>query len=179
MSNMATCPYMVESIPLRNQNADDRGSWYAASGAQMISILFKWWPLVELGLVYGKVNFGHAFIREKVKQWIYQKLLLSMISKLVDAVIWPKVTQSTFSNLVSLETAWQNEAKFHMEPPLDGGTKFIQTVQVTWPIWPPCPFMVKTTTTTTKKKKQPNIKNLFLWNQKVDDFESWYAAFII
>ena len=65
MSNMATCPYMVESIPLRNQNADDRGSWYAASGAQMISILFKWWPLVELGLVYGKVNFGHAFIREK------------------------------------------------------------------------------------------------------------------
>ena len=30
---------------------------------------------------------------------------------------------STFSNFLSLETARLIEAKFHVEPPLDGGTK--------------------------------------------------------
>ena len=42
--------------------------------------------------------------------------------------------------------------------------KFIQTVLVTWPRWPPCPYMVKT------------LKNLLLRNQKADDLETWYAA---
>ena len=45
-----------------------------------------------------------------------------------------------------------------------GEQKFIQTVQVTCPRWPPCPYMVKT------------LKNLLLWNQMPDDLESWYAA---
>ena len=44
-----------------------------------------------------------------------------------------------------------------------GEWKFVQMVQVTWPIWPPCPYMVKI------------LKNL-LWNQTADDLESWYAA---
>ena len=30
---------------------------------------------------------------------------------------------STFSNIFSSETTWPIEAKFHMEPPWDGGTK--------------------------------------------------------
>ena len=42
--------------------------------------------------------------------------------------------------------------------------KFLQMVMVTWPRWPPCPYMVKT------------LKNLLLWNQKADDLETWYAA---
>ena len=46
-----------------------------------------------------------------------------------------------------------------------GERKFVQMVQVTWPRWPPCPYMVKT------------LKNLILHNQKADDLESWYAAF--
>ena len=41
---------------------------------------------------------------------------------------------------------------------------FVQMVQVTWPRWPLCPYMVK------------NFKNLLLWNQKADDLETWYAA---
>ena len=45
-----------------------------------------------------------------------------------------------------------------------GEWKFVQTVQVTWPRWPPCPYMVKI------------LKNLLLQNQKADDLESWYAA---
>ena len=41
--------------------------------------------------------------------------------------------------------------------------KFVQIVQATWPIWLPCPYMVKT------------FKNL-LWNRKDDDLETWYTA---
>ena len=37
-------------------------------------------------------------------------------------------------------------------------------VQVTWPRWPPCPYMVKT------------FKNLLLQNQKSYDFETWHVA---
>ena len=54
------------------------------------------------------------------------------------------------------------QTKFHMGPPWDGGTKFIQMVQVTWPIWLPCSYMV--------------ITLKLLWNQMADDLESWYAA---
>ena len=35
---------------------------------------------------------------------------------------------------------------------------------VTWPRWPPCPYMVKT------------LKNLLLQNQLTDDLETWYVA---
>ena len=37
-------------------------------------------------------------------------------------------------------------------------------VQVTWPRWPPCPYMVKT------------LKNLLLQNQKSCDLETWHVA---
>ena len=37
-------------------------------------------------------------------------------------------------------------------------------VQVTWPRWPPCPYMVKT------------FKNLLLQNQKSYDLETWHVA---
>ena len=37
-------------------------------------------------------------------------------------------------------------------------------VQVTWPRWPPCPYMVKT------------FKNLLLKNQKTYDLETWHVA---
>ena len=40
----------------------------------------------------------------------------------------------------------------------------VQTVLVTWPRWPPCPYMVET------------LKNLLLQNQKADDLETWCAA---
>ena len=37
-------------------------------------------------------------------------------------------------------------------------------VQITWPRWPPCPYMLKT------------LKNLLLWNQKANDLETWYRV---
>ena len=45
-----------------------------------------------------------------------------------------------------------------------GERKFVQMVQVTWPRWPPCPYMVTT------------LKNFLLWNQMADDLESWYTV---
>ena len=44
-----------------------------------------------------------------------------------------------------------------------GERKFVQMVQVTLPVWPPCPYIVKT------------LKYL-LRNQKADHLETWYAA---
>ena len=73
-------------------------------------------------------------------------------------------SDSTFTNFFSLEIARPIEAKFHVEPPLDEGMKGCSNGPVTWPIWPPCPYMVKI------------LQNLPLWNQKADDLESWYAA---
>ena len=45
-----------------------------------------------------------------------------------------------------------------------GERKFVQTVLVTRPRCPPCPYIIKT------------LKNLLLRNQKADDLETWYAA---
>ena len=99
-----------------------------------------------------------------------------MISKLVDPVNWvhepmwilkANVIQwpwTTSANFFFLETTRPIEAKFHEEPPSDGGGRnFVQMAQVTLPIWPPCPYVVKTL-------------KILLWNPKADDIESWYVA---
>ena len=73
-------------------------------------------------------------------------------------------SDSTFSNFFFLETAWPIEAKFYVEPPLDGGTK----------VW------TNGLGHMTKMAAMPvygkNSKSHLLWNQKVDDLESWCAA---
>ena len=68
----------LKNILLRNQKAADLKTGYAASGAWVLSSLFKWWPWVDLDLFYGKVEFDPLY-GKKVKQWIFQKLLSSMI----------------------------------------------------------------------------------------------------
>ena len=50
---------------------------------------------------------------------------------------------STFSNILSSETTGPIDAKFHVEPPYDGGTK-VYSNEVTRPRWPTCSYMVKT-----------------------------------
>ena len=93
----------------------------------------------------------------KAHWWAYRisRVLLS-VCMLVCMYV---VCMSTFSN-ISSEITEQIEAKFHMEPLGMWERKFVQTVLVTWPRWPPCTYMVKT------------IKNLFLQNQMADDFET-------
>ena len=65
---------------LRNQKANDLESWYVSSGAWVLQNLLYWWPWVDLDLFSGKVKFGPFMLLngKKVKQWIFQKLLLSM-----------------------------------------------------------------------------------------------------
>ena len=69
----------MAAMPIYGKKADDLETWYSASGAQVLSGLFKWWPWVD-DLFYGKVKFGPLCfcMGKKVKQCIFQKLL-SMI----------------------------------------------------------------------------------------------------
>ena len=62
-------------------------------------------------------------------------------------------SDSTFSNFFFLETTRPIEANFIWSLHGMGEQMFFWMVQVTGPIWPPCPYMVKTL-------------NLLLWNQK-------------
>ena len=58
----------LKNLLLRNQRADDLETWYAASGAQVLQNLVKWWRWVDLDLFYGKVKFvPYAFVWEKGK----------------------------------------------------------------------------------------------------------------
>ena len=73
------------------------------------------------------------------------------------------VCVSTFSN-ISSETTGQIEAKFHMKPPWDGGTKFYSN----------CPGNI--TKTAVMPIYGKNLKNLLLRNQKAYDIETSYVA---
>ena len=72
----------------------------------------------------------------------------------------PGYSDSTFSNFFSLETARPIETKLHRDPPWGWGTKV-------WSIGP-CHM--------TKMAAMPIYGKNILWNQKIDDLESWYAA---
>ena len=78
----------IKNLFLWNQKADSLERWHAAWGTRVLPSLFKQWPWVDLDVFYGKVKFGPLCfcMGKKVKQWIFQKLFKSMISKLVDAV---------------------------------------------------------------------------------------------
>ena len=84
MTKVAAMPYMVKTLKnllLWNRKADDLETWYALSGARVQPNLLKWWHWVDLDLFYLKVKFGPLCfcMGKKVKQWIFQKLLSSMI----------------------------------------------------------------------------------------------------
>ena len=70
------------------------------------------------------------------------------------------VRLSTFSNIFSSEATGPIEAKFHVEALWVGERKFLQMVMVTWPRWPPCPYMEKTW----KKSSSPEPKGWWPWN---------------
>ena len=58
MTKMAAMPIKtLWNLLLRNQNVNDLESWYAASGAQVLPSLFKWWPWVDLDLIWTSQRF--------------------------------------------------------------------------------------------------------------------------
>ena len=54
-------PYMVKPFKnlLQNRQADFHETWYVASGTPAHQKFFKWWPLSDPDLFYGKVKFGN------------------------------------------------------------------------------------------------------------------------
>ena len=64
----------------------------------------------------------------------------------------------------SLKPLGRLKPNFMWNPYGMGERSFVQTVQVTWPGWPPCPYRVK------------SFKNFLLRNQTADYLECWYAA---
>ena len=57
-----------------------------------------------------------------------------------------------------------NQSQILCGASLGRGNESLYKCQVTWPRWPPCPYMVKT------------FKNLLLQNQKSYDLETWHVA---
>ena len=65
---------------------------------------------------------------------------------------------STFSNISPLKPLGRLKQNFIWSPLETGEQKFVQTVLVTWPRWPPCPYMVKTLQIVSGTKRQMTLK---------------------
>ena len=63
----------------------------------------------------------------------------------MDMIRRPSSSSSTISKIFFSETTWPIKLKFYVEPPCVAAFKFDRKIHVTWPIWPPRPYMVKTT----------------------------------
>ena len=73
----------------------------------------------------------------------------------------------SFSNFFSLETPRLIEAKFHVQPPWDGGMK-VSTIG-----------LCHRTKMAAMSIYGKNLNlNLLLWTQKVNNLEIWYAALV-
>ena len=77
----------------------------------------------------------------KSTKWVHEALWVPKVKSFTD--LGPSHSDSIFSNLFSSITFRPIEAKFHVALLWDGEWKWVQMVQVTWPRWPPCPYMVK------------------------------------
>ena len=144
------CPFRVKilkNLLLWNQMADDLETLYAASGARVLKyyqVCSNDDPVLTLTYFTARSNLvPYAFEWEKGKQWIFKKLLQSMMSKLVDAVngmiTWTYMNIKRSRSLIDLgpRSVWFNilfffslkaakpiEAKFHVYPSWDGRTKY-------------------------------------------------------
>ena len=98
----------------------------------------------------------------QLTKWVNELIWISKVKSFITLV--QGHSNSTFSNFFPQKLLGPLKLNFMWILHGMGQRKFVQMVQVTWPGWPPCPYMVKT------------LKNLLLWNQKADDLESWYAA---
>ena len=126
--------------------------------------------LVPYAIVWGKgktIDFSETIVVYDIKVGRFS--LLNEYMKLYEYQssrsfidLGPNLSDSIYLNFFSSITTTPIEAKFHVEPPWDGGggveggRKLIHMVQFTWPKWPPCPYMVK--------------------HFEADDLETWYAA---
>ena len=67
----------IKYIFLCNRKADDLETWYTALCTRVLPSLFKWYPLVDFNLFYGKVKFGPlCFLWEKVKTMDFSETIV-------------------------------------------------------------------------------------------------------
>ena len=120
--------------------------------------LFKWWSWVDLDLFYGKVKFGNwGFAKRKSEKCWFFRTFAACDLKLHKK--WRHVSiegQGHFLTLtqsqlhMKLQTAFSQiplgQSKPNFICKLSGlrKWKFIDMMLVTWPKWPPLPYMVKT-----------------------------------
>ena len=125
---------------LWNQKANDLVTLYAALGTRVLPSMFKWYPWVDLDLKSDLVPY--AFVWEKVETINFSGTIVvydikigrwSQLNEYMNIYeyqrswsfidLGPSHSDSIFSNFFSSLTAMPTEAKLHMEPPWDGGTK--------------------------------------------------------
>ena len=89
MTKMAAMPIYgknpKQNLLLQNPKVDDLETWYAALGARVLSQdCSNDDPGFTLTYFMAMSNLvPYAFVWENVKQWIFRKLLLSVITKLL------------------------------------------------------------------------------------------------
>ena len=158
------CPYMVKTLQKSYSWADFHETWYVASGTPVYHSLYKWWPWSDLDLFYGKVKFGnlgfsigksensgfsetkaasdlkvsrsrHLIEYMKICEYWRSRLFLDLGPRSCTYKKWnwifSEITMPIWTNLL-----WK----------LSGTRKWKSDdiILITWPRWPPCPYMVKT-----------------------------------
>ena len=141
-------------------------TWYVALGTPAHHSLFKWWTWSVLDLLYGKIKFGNlGFSRKKVKTVDFSDtiaasdLKVSMSSHLIEYMKVCEYWMSrSFLDLGSRWCTYKNSNRiFFSETTLPIWTYFFlwklsgkrkwksdNMMLVTWPRWPPCPYILKT-----------------------------------
>ena len=100
-----------------------------------------------------------------MRQWLKNKFQRSRLTFNFSAKAAHIGVPSTHKNIVSSETTWSSELKFHMKTPYDRLAKIFTNCTG---------HMTKMATTPIYGKKNPQISSL--WNQKANDLGTWYVA---
>ena len=78
-----------------------------------------------------------------------------------------------FENLFSLETLCRLKANFIWNRHGIGEWKFIQMVQVTWQIWPPCPYILKNLKIFFSGTERPMTLNIGIQHRVLEYYQSY------
>ena len=155
-----------KNLLLQNRRTDFHETWYVALGTPAHHSLFKWWPFVDLDLFYGKVKICNlGFSIGKVKTVDFSDTIAAsdlkvgrsrhLIEFVKLSVLVSIEGQCHFLTLAQIRvhtkirTTFSQKLLCHSEPnfvwKLSGTRKwkFVNKMLVTWPRWPPCPYMVK------------------------------------
>ena len=79
MTKMATMPIYGKN--LKKSSAEPKGRWpwnlVCSMGSRVLPGLFRWWPWVDLDIIYSKIRFGpYAFVWEKGKTMDFSETIV-------------------------------------------------------------------------------------------------------